>query len=123
MSRLREILLAFWFLTYCTHSNASIEDQDWQSFLNESCQVTIRGHAKKILGELKFWSHVVVSMDSWATNMSIEKPENDCQIQILSTKDPIRFQQCMAFYKAKWQWFARCKPVAVSACRHAGGFC
>ena len=113
----------FTILFFCTPTYADIDDDDWQNYLSNSCQVTIRGQTKKLLGELRFWSHVTVSMDSWANNMRVYKPEEDCQIQYTTTKNIIRYQQCMAFYQEKWQWFSRCRPIAVNACRLVGGYC
>lgn len=37
-------------------AEAAIEDDDWKEYLTRSCEPTIKGRAKKLLGDLKFWA-------------------------------------------------------------------
>jgi uncharacterized protein YfaQ (DUF2300 family) len=124
MSIINLIKLFFaWFFIFSIPSYAAIEDQDWQRYLSKSCSPTITGGAKKLMGERSFWAHVDVSMDSWAQSMKIEKPQDDCYIHYRDSSQSTKLLQCIAGYRELWDWYARCKPIVVNACRTAGGFC
>lgn len=118
-----KLLPAFMALIFVLPTEAAVEDQDWQSYLTKSCSATITGGFKKILGERSFWVHVNVSMDSWARSMRIEKPEDYCYIDYRDAFQRTKLMQCLAGYRELWDWYARCKPTVVYACRTVGGFC
>lgn len=117
------IIFAFITLVLALRTEAAIKDQDWQSYLSKSCSTTITGGVQKMLGELSFWSHTNVSMSSWAQSMRIEKPEDYCYIDYRDASQRTKLMQCLAGYKELWDWYARCKPIVVNACRTSGGFC
>jgi len=121
--KIRNFFILFTIISISFSSHAAIEEQDWQNYLTKSCSLTIRGNAKKMMGELKFWAHVNVSMDSWARSMLIEKPEDYCYINYRDSSQSTKLMQCIAGYKDWWDWYGRCRPVAVHACRLAGGYC
>lgn len=104
-------------------AHAGIESNDWKSYLNQSCDTTIIGGAKKILGEKEFWVHVDVSMDSWAQSTRLEQPEGMCYATYQSPSERTKLMQCLAYIRTNWEWYARCKPVVQYACRKAGGYC
>ena len=106
-----------------SNSFASIDEEDWKNYLNKSCSPTLTGKAKKILGERGYWVHVNISMESWADSMRIEKPQDYCYIRYQNTSEKTKLMQCLAYIKEQWDWYARCKPIVISACRNAGGFC
>jgi hypothetical protein len=119
---MRKILTIFFMMSFFS-ANAAIEIDDWKSYLSQSCTTTITGGAKRMMGEKSFWVHVNVSMGSWADYMRIEKPEEDCLIENRGPSKSTKLMQCLAHQKQKWDWYARCKPIVVNACRSAGGFC
>lgn len=76
-----------------------------------------------MFGERSFWVHVNVSMESWAQSMRLDRPEEYCYIDYREPSQRIKLMQCLAGYKEWWDWYTRCKPVVVNACRTAGGLC
>jgi len=121
--KMKKIYLLIGFLFLSGNINAAIEDDDWQNYLTKTCNTTISGSAKKLLGERSFWAHVNVSMDSWAESMRIERPEDYCRIDYQHKKDQTKLLKCLAYQREKWDWYRRCKPVVISACKSAGGYC
>ena len=120
--KLRFSLACFVFLTL-TNAHAAVENQDWQNYLTKACSPSLSGGTKKFLGERNFWAHTNVSMDSWAQSMRLDKPEDYCFIDYRDPSKRTQLMQCLAGYKELWDWYARCKPVVINACRTAGGFC
>jgi uncharacterized protein YbbK (DUF523 family) len=102
---------------------SGIENSDWQNYLTRSCNVTTTGGLKKFTGELNFWATVDVSMDSWASMMTSNSPENLCGIYFPRANQQVERMQCLATYTEQWEWYRRCKPVVVMSCRKAGGRC
>ena len=117
------------FLVFCllclifTSAHSAVEDQDWKNYLTKSCTPSLSGGTKKFFGERSFWAHTNVSMDSWAQSMRNGKPEDYCFIDYRNPSQKTQLMQCLAGYKELWDWYTRCKPVVVNACRTAGGFC
>ncbi len=104
-------------------SHAGIEAYDWQDYLDRSCDTTLSGAAKRMFGEKSFWVHVDVSMDAWADEMHRDPPQGHCAIDHPPNQEQGKFLQCMAYYKDRWQWYARCRPIVKRFCRDAGGLC
>lgn len=101
-------------------SNVFAKTDEWKSYIDKTCETTITGKARKIINNKKFWIAVVASMDTWAESMSMDNGEKSCYGSEDSASDILK---CRAFYKEQWDWYSRCRPVAVSECLDAGGFC
>jgi hypothetical protein len=119
MNSFKSLLILFSLLSI--NAFASVEEGDWQNYLTKSCNTTITGSVKKALNERGFWAHVNVSMDAWAQGMRLDKPEEYCYIRYQAPSERTRLMQCLAYTKEKWDWYQRCKPIVVNACRVAGG--
>lgn len=103
--------------------HASIEAEDWQKYIDEGCSPTLRGQAKKLMGELDFWSRVEASMWSWYQTFDAPSATQYCAARFSTPNKRAQYMQCSAYAQAQLHWFQRCRPVAVQFCRQAGGKC
>lgn len=103
-------------------SYENIEDKDWQKFMDQGCRPTMHGSLKRFFyNELALWSHINGSMDSWERDTRGD--ERICDIEYSEPSQLVQRQQCLARFEAKLEWYARCIPVVLTACRQSGGNC
>jgi hypothetical protein len=112
------------FFMYSNNSFAGIENEVWEKYLNKSCETTISGKLQRSLkGERSFWVEVHVSMDQWAQNMRLDKPEEYCAAGYTAPDQLEKRVKCYTGVKEYWDWYARCRPLVVHLCKKAGGYC
>lgn len=92
-------------------SAIAIELTDWQSNIDRYCKITMTGRAKSILSERGVWFDTAVSMDVWAEDMRNDNPVEQCKTIFMAQKDQIKYQQCVAYIKDKWDWYHRCRSI------------
>ena len=98
----------------------AIDASDWQSNISSTCKATMSGRAKGVFSKYGFWFDTGVSMELWANEVRVEEPHSHCATDFARHKDKNVYMQCMAYYREKWDWFNRCKPIVDQLSREEG---
>lgn len=123
-SRRRVIALIVGFWVGLTPSFAGLEHENWMDYLDASCSTTLSGKARRLMGERAFWASLSVAMDAWAREERLDPiAQNFCRPTFQQPSEREQLMKCLAHEQNKWDWYRRCKPIVVSLCRSAGGFC
>ena len=97
--------------------------KEWMGLIKDDCTPTLKGGAKRLIGEKSFWVEVNVSMSMWIEDMRLMRYEGFCHAEHSGAGQSERLMSCLASIKRDLDWYARCKGQAVTLCRRAGGFC
>lgn len=82
------------------------------SNIDSSCEATVTGRLSSVFSKYGFWFDTLVSMDMWADNTRIEKPDQNCFIEYgQSTANKFELMQCLAYTKNQWDWYKRCHAI------------
>lgn len=98
-------------------------NKDWMDVIDESCNTTFKGKAKRLFGELEFWAHVNSGMEMWIEDMRSADYVGYCRASHSPPDQREELMRCLASVKRDIDWFNRCKPTTVMLCRQAGGRC
>lgn len=105
---LKPFFITFLFLSLDSNSTGY---NDWQSNIDESCNAKAYGRLSTMFSKSGFWFETAVSMDMWADDMRIEKPEDYCKIDYYEHKNQVKYLQCIAYIRKQWDWYERCIPI------------
>jgi hypothetical protein len=112
-------------LGFCGN-NASAQwgtHKDWMDLIKADCSSTLKGAAKRMIGEKSYWVEVNVSMSMWIEDMTLMRYEDFCYAEYQGSGKQERLMSCLASVKRDIDWYSRCKAPVVIMCHKVGGYC
>lgn len=97
--------------------------KDWMDSIKADCSPTLKGAAKRLIGEKSFWVDVNVSMSMWMEDMALMRYEGFCYAEYQGAGKQERLMSCLASVRRDIDWYSRCKAPVIIMCYKAGGFC